>query len=116
MQFGSCASIALPTLNEDHVTCVVWSKSDLSRSECIIIYYCKLSIFGGEKSSHHQGGCPVQSGTQKRAEAPKFESAAVLFGNVFPYSLVVGKKLVNTRYVTCGTWSESGLSRSECRV
>ena len=42
------------------------------------------------KSSHHRGDRPVQSGSQKRDEAPpKFEAAARRA--VPPYSLVVPK-------------------------
>ena len=58
---------------------------------------------------------PVQSGSQKMGRSPQIrQKAAVQFGNVPPYSLVV-QKMGKSRHVTCRVRSKSGLSRSECK-
>jgi len=54
---------------------------------------------------------PVQSGSQKMGKSPQIKKTAVQFGNVPQYSLVA-QKMGKSRYVACGVWSKSGLSRS----
>jgi len=60
---------------------------------------------------------PCRLVVKKMGRSPKFgEKATVQSGNVPPYILVVEKKeMVKSCHVTCGVWSESGLSRSECQ-
>ena len=69
----------------------------------------------GKKCCHHQGSCPLHSGSLKMGKSPQIrKKAAVQVGNVPPYNLVV-EKMGKNRHFTCGVWSKSGLSRSECK-